>query len=551
MEKSRIFTEIEVEELYWLCSAAEEHEAESWIPVREWFESKRKNEKLLVAAITNQEDGETPLHVILRKHPPLDIVREMIEISPNILRVKNSNEMIPLHIACKHSASVEVVDKLIQVAPNTVNYIDRFSWLPIHFACANPESSVDVVMRLLRDANETVRSKNDKDQLPIHLACASCASLEFITRLLKDDPDTVHEVDYLNRTPLLTARCYAAPLEVVRLLQEIAIETNAKKIFEAKSAEKELDIIISNYDRREKERAWKVINEWIDKYRSNDFVSVPMGFYDILWELPCVLRDLAVRDEFVQMKLNKQFSNRYSIIYVMLDIYCSLLMIPMFYLASKRQITIMFSTNSEPFLDSNQNKAYIILLAFCGAFQLYRGMTRLIHHLAHKAFLSILLSSPITNCLHLANSLVIFFWIGAILSPTYFTSRSSIYEKEAFRCVAAIWIIFLCLEAWNVLTTASFTFAVTSNAVQVVLLRMTYFLYVVIFLIVAFSLMFSVIYTSTNICEDPGNFPFCNLGTSIVELYLFLYGSVDYTYYLSANGVELEPQQPGNFAIGL
>jgi len=332
MEKSRVFSEVEIEQLFWLCSDAENEDIESWSSVRNWLKNNRNNEKLIAAAVNNQEEGETSLHVILRKCPPVDIVREMIEIAPNLLRLPDSNGLLPLHIACKHSASVEVVDKLIQGSPNTVRIGDSFSWLPIHFACANPEASVDVICRLLRDANDIVQCRTDNAQLPIHLACVFGASFEVIKRLLKDAPDTVRAEDYLSRTPLLLAGSHGAQEETMNHLREVAIERRAKEMIEAEYASQDLKDLLLKCKSKQNEEKWKLIQDWINKYRNNEKLVVPEELFEIVWDLPKILRDAAVRDEFVQNHLNKRFSKRGSVLYVMLDTYCAFLMIVFFLL---------------------------------------------------------------------------------------------------------------------------------------------------------------------------------------------------------------------------
>jgi hypothetical protein len=137
----------------------------------------------------------------------------------------------------------------------------------------------------------------------------------------------------------------------------------------------------------------------------------------------------------------------------------------------------------------------------------------------------------------------------AVLSPNAFDHDSSDAEKDFFRRASALCIGVLCIEAWNIMTKAFFRFAVTSNGVVYVMKRIFYFVCVLLFVIVIFSLILSTLYLSTNICENPENFSFCRLNTSILELYLFLFGSVDYTYFISANGVELDPQRDGNIGI--
>lgn len=106
MEKSRIYTEAEIEQLFWLCSDAKDEDIESWNPVRNWLKNNRNVEKLVTAAVNNQEEGETSLHVILRKYPPLDIVREMIEIAPNLLLICFDYQILMVCCHCILPASI-------------------------------------------------------------------------------------------------------------------------------------------------------------------------------------------------------------------------------------------------------------------------------------------------------------------------------------------------------------------------------------------------------------------------------------------------------------
>ena len=546
MEKSRIFSEADIEQLFWLCAEAEDEDIDSWNSVRNWLINNRNNAKLIAAAVNNQEKGETSLHVILRKCPPVDIVREMIEIAPNLLRLPNLNGLLPLHIACKHSASVEVVDKLINGAPITVRIGDSsFSWLPIHFACANPDASVDIVNRLLRDANDTVRFKNNNAQLPIHLACVSGASFEVINRLLKDAPDTVRAEDYLSQTPILLAGNHGANILVLNRMQEVSEEVSAKEKQEAEIASQELKLLLAELKGIEHEERWKKISDWIEKYRHNDLIVVPEEFIERIWNLPKILRNLAVQEAFVKKSINKCFSKRGSIFYVMLDIYCSFLVIPLFFVGYEK-FNAWMSGFSATGVDHD---AKLLIFMICGAYQGFRGLTRLAH-LLFRDSIKYFATSPLEHWHHLITSVILFSWTGFHWSWT--PETISISQKPLFRCGSAICCGLLCFEAWIVLTYASLKFAVTSNGVAYVLTRITYFLFVLWFVIVTFSFMFTLVYSTTNICEDPADFVFCRFGTSMLELYNYLYGSVEYAYfYTSRSGVELDPSRQGNFAVGL
>jgi len=175
-------------------------------------------------------------------------------------------------------------------------------------------------------------------------------------------------------------------------------------------------------------------------------------------------------------------------------------------------------------------------------------LTRLAHVLFKESIVC-LATSPLEHWHHLITSVILCSWIGVHWSWTPETITTS--QKELFRGGSAICCGILCFEAWIVLTYASLRFAVTSNGVAHVLTRITYFLFVLWFVILTFLFMFTILYSTTNICEDSADFVFCSFGTSMLELYNYLYGSVDYTYFnTSRNGVELDPSRQGNFAVG-
>jgi len=103
------------------------------------------------------------------------------------------------------------------------------------------------------------------------------------------------------------------------------------------------------------------------------------------------------------------------------------------------------------------------------------------------------------------------------------------------------------LDLWIAFTYASLMFATTMNGVGHVLNRIEYFLFVLLFVILIFSIMFGTVYSSTNICEDPEDFLFCKSGTSMIELYGNFFRNVEYSYfYVSASGVLLDPRREGN-----
>jgi hypothetical protein len=228
---------------------------------------------------------------------------------------------------------------------------------------------------------------------------------------------------------------------------------------------------------------------------------------------------------------------------LMLDFYCSHIMIIIYYMASKRHIFCIYEGPCDYLTSSKaQLLTTLILISLCGGYQFLRGLLRL-----SNANVQIL-----DKCLNMINSFIIFFSMGMVLSSTKFTSESLFKQKEIFRIGTSLCIGWLFLEAWIVWTKACLKFAVTSNGAKYVLMQISYFIFVLLFVILLFSSMFTLVYSSTNICENPEDFPFCMFGTAMIQLYNYFYGGIDYAFFFAlSNGVELDPTREGNVALGL
>jgi hypothetical protein len=81
--------------------------------------------------------GNTPLHVILQKNPPLDIVLTFITNSPKAVEVQNEWKVLPIHVACLYKALLEVMKELIKACPEGLKVEDSGGLLPIHMACGH------------------------------------------------------------------------------------------------------------------------------------------------------------------------------------------------------------------------------------------------------------------------------------------------------------------------------------------------------------------------------------------------------------------------------
>mmetsp|Transcript_15743 Transcript_15743/g.33260 ORF Transcript_15743/g.33260 Transcript_15743/m.33260 type:complete len:199 (+) Transcript_15743:202-798(+) len=127
---------------------------------------------------------------------------------------------LPLHYAVANQASEEVVKTLLEVHPDGVKVKGYNGCLPLHYAAAIQASSEAVVMSLLVAHPEGAKEKDDDGCLPLHYAAWKRASEAIAKALLKVHPDGAKEKDCGGWLPLHYAAWKQAPQSVVRVLME-------------------------------------------------------------------------------------------------------------------------------------------------------------------------------------------------------------------------------------------------------------------------------------------------------------------------------------------
>jgi hypothetical protein len=157
-------------ELYDLCHAVKKDDMVSYDKLRCWLDSHVEDKKILETAVSYKDnDNRTPLHLILKKNPPADMVERLIDISPQIIHLKNRYYgMLPIHYACMGGASEEVVQRLIRASPETVQIKDSSGWLPLHYACRY-KASLKVLNDLITIYPESVYIKTNKSETAAQL----------------------------------------------------------------------------------------------------------------------------------------------------------------------------------------------------------------------------------------------------------------------------------------------------------------------------------------------------------------------------------------------
>jgi hypothetical protein len=171
--------------------------------------------------------GNTPLHNILEKNPPLDVVSTFVKKAPESLRVKNIHGELPIHVACQRGVTSEVLKALVQAYPEGAKVQSKFGLLPIHYACININSPREMIKLLIKTYQESVKVREYKcGMLPIHDACSNGASLEVMNLLISEWPDSLKVKDADEGwLPIHHACKYKASLEVLDSLVQVYPES--------------------------------------------------------------------------------------------------------------------------------------------------------------------------------------------------------------------------------------------------------------------------------------------------------------------------------------
>ena len=81
--------------------------------------------------------GNTSLHNIMEKNPPLDVLPTFVNQAPESLRVKNIYGELPIHVACQKGVISEVLKALVQAYSEDAKVHSKIDLLSIQYACTN------------------------------------------------------------------------------------------------------------------------------------------------------------------------------------------------------------------------------------------------------------------------------------------------------------------------------------------------------------------------------------------------------------------------------
>jgi ankyrin repeat protein len=114
-----------------------------------------------------------PLHFLVKKQPPPDVVKIFLEAGPNDPK-ENLDGNLPIHIALEYRAADEVIMMLFEANPYSKMVKNNDDSLPLHLACqygASPD-----IVKLLYEKYEDAKGEKDKLQvrnnyieIPLHV----------------------------------------------------------------------------------------------------------------------------------------------------------------------------------------------------------------------------------------------------------------------------------------------------------------------------------------------------------------------------------------------
>lgn len=224
-------------ELYDLCVdiLGCDNKEEAFDLIRQWLNANKDNNNRLKAAITYQGVRKlTPLHLILCKCPPLDIIQIFIKYAPEVLKMEDTiNGSLPIHYACnKKGASLEVIQALLTASPDTIKVEDEDGQLPLHHAIYGG-ASLDVLNLMIESYPKGIDEKYAKKKdyngmLPLHHACKNGYSNHLIHFLIKEYPNSSNIKDNHGRTPFDYYTSFQGRQscdEIIALLQPVIPQT--------------------------------------------------------------------------------------------------------------------------------------------------------------------------------------------------------------------------------------------------------------------------------------------------------------------------------------
>jgi ankyrin repeat protein len=175
---------------------------ETFIPIRQWFQKMigkpktRYNQKCITAETKycHPWDRRTPLHILLSKCCPIDIIELYLIVAPEVALMMDNDCMLPLHVTCYNyhdlvipyaNHSLELLDMLTKRHPETMLMNDRFGRSPAE------------IMR----SDEWFQDTDNNGMTLLHHACQHNLSLPLLNFIVDGSSNCDKVADSYGRTP--------------------------------------------------------------------------------------------------------------------------------------------------------------------------------------------------------------------------------------------------------------------------------------------------------------------------------------------------------------
>jgi len=154
-----------------------------------------------IIATTDEFNGMSFLHAVVRYDPPLDIIARIVKLTPDSPRCCDCLNRTPLHVAAGVGANPATIKFLAMAYPEACKIQDEDGRTPLHFAC-------DVDSQLFEDDDE-----GKKRAPPVY---------ETVHALLSASLETAQMEDEDGMSPLEYAIFSNADMKVIKLMQKAA-----------------------------------------------------------------------------------------------------------------------------------------------------------------------------------------------------------------------------------------------------------------------------------------------------------------------------------------
>mmetsp|Transcript_40780 Transcript_40780/g.49652 ORF Transcript_40780/g.49652 Transcript_40780/m.49652 type:complete len:255 (-) Transcript_40780:360-1124(-) len=184
--------------------------------------------------LDRDEEGQTPLHVLLYSHEGQCLLDQIkLLVSAGAASIADNEGSLPLHIACVYGASVEVLELLTEESADHFLAQNNQGFTPLHMRLMCQTQKYDSEALKLLMSNGATSLTDNKGRLPLHIACMYDAPFHALQALAEKNMDALLVQDNENGwTPLhqfLRWRNEGCNLQAVDLLTSTGAASIADK----------------------------------------------------------------------------------------------------------------------------------------------------------------------------------------------------------------------------------------------------------------------------------------------------------------------------------